>query len=182
MAGFAVRQRVREAAQHRRRVHQQARRALAGLHRTIVVALLETEESEHALDLACLLAADRGARVLLVAPLFVDPELPLDAHFDEDEAQLRVELARTRALASSYGVAIRERVVRTRHGQLGEAVARVADENRATLIVVGAPIESRNGFKRPFSRDVWSVLKDAPCRVMIATGPFATASADSAAA
>jgi nucleotide-binding universal stress UspA family protein len=182
MAGFAVRRRLRDAAQRRARMQRQARRALAGPHRTIVVALLGTEESEHALDLACRLAADRGARVLLVAPLFVDPELPLDAHFDEDEAALRVELARTRALASSYGVTIHERVVRTRHGQLGAAVAQVAEETRATLIVVGAPIDSRNGFKRPFSRDVWSVLKDAPCRVMIATGSLAAVTAGRAAA
>jgi nucleotide-binding universal stress UspA family protein len=182
MAGFPVRQLVREAKQHRARVQRHARHALTGLHRTIVVALLGTEESEHALDLACRLAADRRARVLLVAPLFVDPELPLDAHLDDEEAELRVELHRTRALASSYGVTIHERVVRTRHGQLGDAVAQAADETRATLIVVGAPIDSRNGFKRPFSRDVWSVLKDAPCRVMIATGSFAAASAHRAVA
>jgi nucleotide-binding universal stress UspA family protein len=182
MAGFAARRFLRDAAHHGARVRKHTRHALARQHRTMVVALLGTEESEHALDLACRLAADRGARVMLVAPLFVEPELPLDAHLDDEEAQLRAELARTRALASSYGVTIHERVVRTRHGQLGEAVAQVAGEAHATLIVVGAPIESRNGFKRPFSRDVWSVLKDSPCRVMIATGSLAAASAGSAAA
>ena len=28
----------------------------------------------------------------------------------------------------------------------------------------------QRGFRRPFSRDVWSVLNDAPCPVLIATG------------
>ena len=40
----------------------------------------------------------------------------------------------------------------------------------APLIVLGAPVDSQRGFRRPFSRDVWSVLNDAPCPVMIATG------------
>ena len=40
-------------------------------YRSIVVPLLEPDETEHALDLACRLAADRGARVVLVAPLVV---------------------------------------------------------------------------------------------------------------
>jgi len=36
--------------------------------------------------------------------------------------------------------------------------------------VLGAPAASQHGFRRPFSRDVWSVLNDARCPVMIATG------------
>ena len=45
--------------------------------------LLEPEPTEHALDLACRLASDRGFRLLLLAPLYVDWELPLDAHFTQ---------------------------------------------------------------------------------------------------
>ena len=47
----------------------------------VVVPLLEAEHTRHALDLACRLASDRGSRVLLLAPLYVDWELPLVAHF-----------------------------------------------------------------------------------------------------
>jgi hypothetical protein len=65
----------------------------------VVVPLLEPENTRHALDLACLLAAERGSRVLLIAPLFVDWELPLEAHFKTEQAALRVELDRERALA-----------------------------------------------------------------------------------
>jgi nucleotide-binding universal stress UspA family protein len=157
-------------AARRRRLRRGARRALARPHRTIVVPLLGSEESEHALDLACRIAADRSSHVLLLAPLFVEAELPLDAHMHDEEEALHEELARTRALAESYGVGVRTRVARARHGQLGAAVADAADEQHATLIVLGAPIESQRGFRQPFSRDVWSVLKDAPCRVMISTG------------
>lgn len=157
-------------ARRRARLRRRARRALAVRHRTIVVPLLRFEETRHALDLACRIAADRGAHVLLLAPLFVEAELPLNAYFEEEEQLLREELARERALAESYGVAVRTRIVRARHGGLGAPVADAADEQRATLVVLGAPTESKTGFSRPFSRDVWSILQKAPCRVLIATG------------
>jgi basic amino acid/polyamine antiporter, APA family len=143
--------------------------------RTVVVPLLEPEPTEHALDLACRLASERGSRVLLLAPLYVDWELPLDAHFTHEEATLRVELGRERAIAESYGVVAQAQVVRARPGELGRGVAEAATEARASLIVLGVPVASQRGFRRPFSRDVWSVLNDAPCPVMIATGNGAVA-------
>jgi hypothetical protein len=136
----------------------------------VVVPLLEPQHTRHALDLACRLASDRGSRVLLLAPLFVEWELPLDAHFKREEAALRVELERERAIAESYGVRVHARIVRVRPRQLGLGVAEAAADVRASLIVLGAAVESQRGFGRPFSRDVWSVLSDAPCPVMIATG------------
>jgi hypothetical protein len=136
----------------------------------VLVPLLDPEHTRHALDLACRLAAERGSRVLLLAPLYVEWELPLDAHFKQEEAALRAELDRERAIAESYGVGAHGQIVRTRPGELGRGVAEAAGEVRASLIVVGAPVESQRGFSRPFSRDVWSVLNDAPCPVLIATG------------
>jgi nucleotide-binding universal stress UspA family protein len=136
----------------------------------ILVPLLDAAPTQHALDLACRLASDRGARVLLLAPLYVDWELPIDAHFKQEETALRAELSRERAIAESYGVAAHAQIVRARPGELGRGVAEAAAEVRASLIVVGACVDSQRGFRRPFSRDVWSVLNDAPCPVMIATG------------
>src|SRR5438132_13405864 len=154
----------------RKRVGRFTRRTLARPHRTLVVPLLGGPESEHALALACRIAADRRAHLLMLAPIFVEAELPLDAHFHDEECELRKELARARALVESYGVSVRGRIVRVREGQLGRAVADEADATRASLIVVGAENESRHGFRRPFSRDIWSILHDSPCRVMVATG------------
>lgn len=142
-------------------------------YRSIVVPLLGRDETEHALDLACRLAADRRAHVVLVAPLVVPQELPLDAHFDAEVDALREPLEKAAAIAESYGVAAHRQVVRTRDRALGHELAEVAADYRAELIVVGAPVESRRGFRRPFPPDVMSILRDAPCRVMIATGPFA---------
>jgi nucleotide-binding universal stress UspA family protein len=158
-----------------RRARRLARRAGSIGYRTIVVPLFERDETEHALELACRLAADRRARVVLVAPLVVERELPLDARFDDDLRTLRDQIDSAAAVAGSYGVAVRREIVRTRPGMLGEEVARVASERGAELVVVGAPVESRRGFRRAFPHEVLLLLRATPCRVMVATGPVAGA-------
>ena len=105
----------------------------------VVVPLLATDPTRHVLDLACRLAADRGSRVLLLAPLYVDWELPLDAHFHTEEAELRIELGRERALAESYGVSACGQIVRTRPSPNGSVAMRklgIATTRRASAGVV----------------------------------------------
>jgi nucleotide-binding universal stress UspA family protein len=157
----------------RRKVGRLARRTAAVRYRSIVVPLLGGAETEHALDLACRLAADRGARIILVAPLIVPQELPLTAHFDGELVELRQRLDHAAAIADSYGVGVRLRTVRTRQRALGLELGELALDHRAELVVVGAPVESRRGFRRPFPPEILSILRDAPCRVMVATGPVA---------
>jgi nucleotide-binding universal stress UspA family protein len=161
----------------RRRVRRFARWTGSIAYRSIVVPLLDREETEHALDLACRLAADRGAQVVLVAALVVERELPLQAHMDGKLTSVKERLESAAAVASSYGVGVRREIVRTRPGGLGQKVARVAAERRAELVVVGAPVESRRGFHHAFPHEVLQIVRDAPCRVMIATGPVVGARA-----
>lgn len=142
-------------------------------YRSIVVPLLELEETEHSLALASRLAADRGARIVLVAPLVIHHELPFDAHFDTEWAELAARLEHAAHALTSGGVNVRQEIVRTRRGRLGDDVARVAAEYRAELLVVGAPVRSRRGFRRPFHEELLPLLRAAPCRVLIATGPVA---------
>jgi nucleotide-binding universal stress UspA family protein len=141
------------------------------VYRTIVVPLLGHDESEHAVALACRLAADRRGRVLFLAPLEVPAELPLDARFDEEEQHLRARLGYVRAQAESYGIAAAARTLRTRN--FGLDVAREAERVDADLIVVGTPICSRQGFEHTFPEAVERILRHASARVLIATGDFA---------
>src|SRR5256886_11747594 len=97
-----------------RRARRLARWTGSIAYRSIVVPLLDREETEHALDLACRLAADRGARVVIIGPLMVERELPLDAHMDSALTALQERLESAAAGASSYGVAGRREDVRTR--------------------------------------------------------------------
>ncbi len=156
-----------------RRAQHLARLTGSIAYRSVVVPLLELEETEHALALACRLAARRGARIVLVAPLVVDRELPLEAHFDAERAELERRLEEAASVAGARGVTIRREIVRTRPGRLGGDIARVAAEHRAELLVVGAPVRSRRGFRRPFPDELLPMLRAAHCRVLIATGPVA---------
>jgi len=157
----------------RHRLRRFARRTASVGYRSIVVPLLGRAETEHALDLACRLAADRRARVILVAPLIVPQELPLNAHFEQELQELRARLDHAAAIADSYGVGVRRRIIRAREPALGLKLTEVAHDHGAELLVIGAPVESRRGFKRAFPPEVLSILREAPCRTMIATGPFA---------
>ena len=154
-----------------RRARRFARRAAAIRYRSVVVPLLDREETEFGLDLACKLAADRRAHVVLVAPLLAPQELPLNAHFPAELAELRKRLDRAAAIADSYGISVKRRIVRTRERALGLELAEVAHDHRAELVVVGAPVESRRGFRHSFAPEILSIVREAPCRVMITTSP-----------
>jgi len=156
-----------------RRLRRLARRTAAVPYRSMVVPLLGRAETAHAVELACRLAADRGGRVILVAPLVVEPELPLDADFSEEVAALQARLDEAAKTAASYGVTVKRMLVRTRERALGHELAEVAGDYRAEVVVVGAPISSRRGFRRAFPAEVMSVLREAPCRVLVVTGPYA---------
>jgi nucleotide-binding universal stress UspA family protein len=165
-------------AHRRTRARQLARRTFAPL-RTIVVPLLGHEESEHAVALACRLAADRNAHVLFLAPLEVPAELPLDARFDDEEQRLEEWLGRVRAHAESFGIAAGTRVVRTRN--FGLDVAEEARRVDADLVVVGTPICSRRGFEHTFPETVERILRHATARVLVSTGDVAGANGRTAA-
>src|SRR4029077_4713311 len=128
-------------------------------YRSIVVPLLGLDETEHALDLACRLAAARGAHVVLAPPLLAPQELPLNAHFGAEETELRGRLDHAAAIADSYGVGVKRLIVRTRAGARGEQLAEVARDYRAELLVVGAPVESRRGFRRPFPPEILAIVR-----------------------
>ena len=165
-------------AHRKSRAQRPARRTFAPL-RTIVVPLLGHDESEHAVALACRLAADRNAHVLFLAPLEVPAELPLDARFDEEEQRLKEWLGRVRAHAESYGIAAGTRIVRTRN--FGLDVAKEAERADADLIVVGTPICSRQGFTHTFPETVERMLRHSTARVLVATGDFVGANGRTAA-
>ncbi len=139
-------------------------------YRRIVVALDESKESAVAVDLAARLAAERGARVVAVAPVVVPLERPLD-DADPDElrtADERLELAQ--ATGESYGVRVVPRLVRTRSA--AEAIVEEAAARHAEIVVLGTPRRQSAARRGPlFGRDVDFVLRHAPCRVILAAAP-----------
>jgi nucleotide-binding universal stress UspA family protein len=139
-------------------------------YRSILVPLADNADTEKALDVACKLAAEHGARLVALAVVEVPPLLPLDAHMKPEEAAAHRLLARARAVADSYGVHFVERVARGR--EAATPITELAESERSELIVMGTPRRARPGRDAPvFGHTTQSVLKRAPCKVMVLAAP-----------
>jgi APA family basic amino acid/polyamine antiporter len=140
-------------------------------YRSILVPVKPGRTSEEAIDLACRLAADRGATIAAVSVVVVPLELPLDSTLEAEEARADLALDAAAAIAELYGVNVTERLLRDRSA--GRAIVEEATRRDSEIIVMGAP---RTGRPRPlFSETVDYVLKHAPCRVMVAASRRAAA-------
>ena len=136
-------------------------------YRTIVVPVMRTGETEEALVAAGRLAAERGATVAIVTVVEVPLALPLDARLEHEEDEAEALLDDAQALVESYGVRAVTRLLRARRA--GPAIVEEARRRNAELVVVGAPRRA-GGRRRIFGTTVDYVLRESPCRVLIATG------------
>jgi basic amino acid/polyamine antiporter, APA family len=140
-------------------------------YRRILVALVPDVESETGMALAAELAEDRGSTITAVVVVEVSPELPLEAHMLEEEAEAKRTLEDAHAIGNARGVHVHTRTLRARLA--GEAIVEEAERSRADLVVLRAP--RLNGRRKIFGKTVDYVLKHAPCRVMVAAPPSACA-------
>jgi APA family basic amino acid/polyamine antiporter len=141
--------------------------ALALEYRNVLVPLSDRHESEEAVDLACRLATERGASIVALTVLEVPLQLPLDADLAQEEERANELLDEARAIGDAYGVNVIGRLVRARRA--GRAIVDEAASRHSEIIVLGSP---RRDFRRRrgriFGQTVDFVLKNAPCRVLVA--------------
>jgi APA family basic amino acid/polyamine antiporter len=139
--------------------------AIALEYRTILVPIVSGPESHESVDLAARLAGERGATIVALRVIVLPLDQPLDADMHELELEADHLLDDARATAESYGVRMVDRIVRARNA--GRAIVEEAERRQAEIIVLGAP---RGLHRDIFGKTVDYVLKNAPCRVMIAAG------------
>ena len=139
--------------------------ALALEYRRLLVPVIWGRASDEALDVACGLAAERGATISAITVIEVPLELPLSAELADEEARAHRELTDARAIGDSYGVTVLERLVRARSA--GRAIVEEAERRSSEIIVIGTPRRGV-GRKAVFGSTVDYVLRNAPCRVMVA--------------
>jgi APA family basic amino acid/polyamine antiporter len=139
--------------------------ALALEYRSILVPIVAGPESQEAVEVAARLATERAGRIVLLRVIVVPLELPIDADLSEQVEEAHELLDQAHAIAAPYGVRAVERVVRAR--QAGRAIVEEADRRVTEVVVLGA---RRGGYKTIFGSTVAYVLKNAPCRVMVAAG------------
>jgi APA family basic amino acid/polyamine antiporter len=140
-------------------------------YRRLLVPLLDAQESERAIEIACRLAADHGATVTALTVIEVPVTLPIDAQMIEEEAEAKRVLEVAQAIAGSYGVSVSVRVIRARDA--GEAIVEEARRANTEIIVLRAPRKRGSSRARLFGGTVDFLLKHAPCRVMVAAAPIA---------
>ncbi len=147
--------------------------AVALEYRNVLVPVVWRRESEAAVDLACRLATERRASIVALTVLEVPLELPLDAPLpDEAERKANDLLDEVRAIGDAYGVTVIGRLVRARRA--GRAIVDEARRRNSEIIVMGSPRRDRDRRRgRIFGGTVDFVLKNAPCRVMVAAAPRA---------
>jgi nucleotide-binding universal stress UspA family protein len=142
-------------------------------YRTIVVPVKRTGESEEALVAAARLAAERGATVAVVHVIEVPLVLPADAKLPEAEEIAEELLDDAQALVESYGVRAVTRLLRAR--KAGPAIVEEVRRRDAELVVLGAPRHAIAGRRGLFGGTVDYVLRESPCRVLVAAGKRAAA-------
>ena len=140
--------------------------ALALEYRRIVVPIVPGRPSDDALDVACRLAAERGARVVALTVLEVPLDMPLDTALPSDERIAHAELDEAVAIGETYGVRVVGRLVRGRSASV--EIVREAERREAEIIVLGSPRKDLVGRRRGvFGSTVDRVMRNAPCRVMV---------------
>jgi APA family basic amino acid/polyamine antiporter len=143
--------------------------SLALEYRRILVPMGRDRESEEAVDLACRLAADRGATITALTVIEIPMELPLSADMPDLLEDAYDLLDEAKAIGDSYGVNVQTRLIRAR--SFGRAIVDEAVRRNSEIIVVGADRRNIGGRKAIFSDVVDFTLKHAPCRVMVAAAP-----------
>ena len=137
--------------------------AIALEYRTILVPIVSGSESHEAIDIAARLAAERGSTIVALRVIVVSMDSVLEAPLPDEEAEADRLLDDARLAASAYGVRTIDRLVRARHA--GRAIVEEAQRRQAEIIVLGSP---RSRHRAIFGGTVDYVLKNAPCRVMVA--------------
>jgi APA family basic amino acid/polyamine antiporter len=145
-------------------------RAAALEFRTILVPIAPGYPSDEAMDFACRLAAERRATIVAVTAIQVPLDLPLDAVLAEDVEEANAQLDEARAIGDSYGVRVTGRIARTRN--IGREIVDEAVRRGSEVIIMAGPrrVRLQRGRRQIFGDSVDFVLRNAPCRVMVATG------------
>jgi APA family basic amino acid/polyamine antiporter len=141
--------------------------AIALEYRNILVPVVEGRESEEAVEVACRLAGERRSTIVALRVIVVPLEQPIDAQLLDEERRADELLDQARAVGELYGVRVIGRIVRER--QAGRAIVDEALRRQSEIVVLGAP-RAKHIRRAVFGKTVDYVLRNAPTRVMVASG------------
>jgi len=132
--------------------------------RVVLVPVTDSPNADQAVRLACLLAQERAAEILLAHVIVVPRSLPLDAFIAETAA--RLALMRAREIVLPYQIPVRTVIRRVRDATSG--LIAVAQESCADVIVVGV---EPSGEGADWSRTAERLAQRTPCEVIVHRTP-----------
>jgi APA family basic amino acid/polyamine antiporter len=133
-------------------------------YQSIMVPVLGARLDHGAMVLACKVAGERGAQIVVAGVLEVPQSLPLHAELGDIEVQLNRELDLAREIAQEFGVDVVTRVLRTRRGEM--AVLEEALRRETQLIVLGVSPRRHLGLSL-VGRTNERIMRRSPVRVLI---------------
>jgi APA family basic amino acid/polyamine antiporter len=140
--------------------------ALALEYRRLLVPITPGQPSDDAMDVACRIAAERGARIVALSVVEVPLEQQLADVSPDLEARANRELDEAVAIGDSYGVRVVGRMERARSA--AKAIVAEAEARDSEIIVIGSPRRRLTGSQAAvFGKTVDYVLKHASCRVLV---------------
>jgi nucleotide-binding universal stress UspA family protein len=137
-----------------------ARRSL-DVARLILVPTTGVRYSQRAVELACRLAEEHGAEILLVYVIEVPRTLQLDVSLPPAEENARHALETAREVVQLHNLPVRTLVQRARAA--GDGIISAAEDHEADLIVMGI-LGGRYGHV--WGRTAEALLHRAPCEVI----------------
>lgn len=135
-------------------------------YQNILVPVVGDRFSTEAMIMALQLASERGASVEALYVIEVPMNLPLSAYLPEQRQVAAKVMEEARLMADEYGVDLIPNIIPAR--QAGKAIVEEAQRRRSEVIILGVERKRRLG-ERLFGRTVEHVIKNAPCRVVIAS-------------
>jgi nucleotide-binding universal stress UspA family protein len=136
-----------------------------------------SEHSRYALELACALARDQAARVLLLHVVphpaqVTDADVPAlkSQHTEEDLKAYREEMARLLAKVRGNAPCTQVETL-LKEGNVADVISRTAEETPCDLIVMGTHGRSRM-YQLMMGSVAADVTRNAPCPVVTVKAPL----------
>ena len=134
----------------------------------IIVPVLDSVGSMQAAELACQLAIERHAKVVLAYVIEIPFTLGLDVPLPSVEERAWRLLQHAEAIVKEYDAQVELRLLR--HRKTEDAIVELAREIGAETIVIGAATAPWWSLSR-IESTVSSLLQHAPCQVVVAKAP-----------
>jgi nucleotide-binding universal stress UspA family protein len=131
--------------------------------RLILVPTTGSTYSQRGVELACRLAEEQGASILLVYVIEVPRTLPLGAPLENAEQEASAALEIGRQVVALHNLPVRTIIQRARAA--GDGIIAAASDHRADLIVTGLASRTEHGHPG-WGHTADTLLHRAPCEVI----------------